>query len=221
MKFVYSALLFVVVYLNLDHIITEALHGGLIYQVPVATLLAYLFFRFIGETDHTLKLKAESALILVGYISSYILIGLQQGMNNYSFHILHALLIMGAYHLKRYRLGNGLTLLSLFAVLLMTRLQSIDTNTIILYIGILVSVFTHLIHIRTIVKSKKDLHQKIDELETLYAITKVMDSFPDLQNVLKQITRIITYGIGVDVCAVMLYSQETGELELEADILIR
>ncbi|WP_430883994.1 diguanylate cyclase [Fusibacter sp. JL216-2] len=216
MKFVYSALLFVVVYLNLDHIIAEALHGGLIYQVPVATLLAYLFFRFIEETDHTLKLKAESALILVGYISSYILIGLQQGMNNYSFHILHALLIMGAYHLKRYRLGNGLTLLSLFAVLLMTRLQSIDTNTIILYIGILVSVFTHLIHIRTIVKSKKDLHQKIDELETLYAITKVMDSFPDLQNVLKQITRIITYGIGVDVCAVMLYSQETGELELEA-----
>lgn len=215
-RIIYITMFMIVVWLNIDHIVAEASSGGLIYQLPVICLLIYLFFRFLTETDQTLKLKAESALILVGYISSYILIGIHQGANNFSFHILHTFLIIGAYHLKRYKLGNALMGMSVFAVFLMTQLKRIETSHIILYAGILLSVFTHLIHIRTIIKSKKNLHQKIDELETMYAITKVMDSFPDLKTVLKQITRIITYGIGVDVCAIMLYSQETGELELQA-----
>ncbi len=202
--------------LNFEYIVTQALEGAVWYQIPLVAIIVVLGIRLNIESENDAYSSIEMALILVVFISSWILFGVIHGFNSFSFHILHPMLVLLAYYVRKPSLGNWVFSIGNVTAIFAYQLRDINIYSIMLYMFILLGVFIHLAHVQMIMTSKRKLHKKVDELETLYAITKVLDSFPDLESVLQQITRIVTYGIGVDVCAVMLYSQETGKLELQA-----
>lgn len=202
--------------LNFEYMMKQAAKGAVWYQVSLVIIIFMLGIKYVKASDEDMRTSVATALILVGFISSWILFGITNGFNGFSFHILHPVLMLLAYNMQKSALGNWMFGMGNVTALFAFQLSGINACGLILYMFMMMGVFTHLAHIKTILNGKRTLQKKIDELETLYAITKVLDSFPDLHSVLKQITRIITYGIGVDVCAVMLYSQETGELELQA-----
>jgi diguanylate cyclase (GGDEF)-like protein len=186
--------------------------GG--YNLITVTLVMTLYYLYKVEKDEARKKVVFSALLISGYLASWIIIGIVSGFSNFSFHILHTMLLIYAVEKRESYTGYFIFSASMLVCLFSLYLYGVDRLDLMLYvIMVTVGVF-YSIHLVSLLESKKSLQKKVDELETLYAIQKVMDSFPDIDTAISQITRIVTFGIDVDLCAVLLYSEEKGALEL-------
>jgi len=203
-------------YINKSYLWTQVTDGVWIYSAVVIFTMIILHIMHMQITKIKSLQLIETSMIIVALFGAWIVFGYKNGYTNLSFHICHILLILLSYNQKKPVLGKLVYALGNFGLILAYQTGGLDISIVFIYMVISLGAIVYAEHISNIVKGKQQLQKKVDELETLYAITKVLDSFPDLSSILKQITRIVTYGIGVDVCAVLLYSQESGELELQA-----
>jgi len=214
-----SILMFVITMLffnNVKYFVAGIFTDRFWYQSFLLLIMVGVFVSQLIERNKSRKNTLETACLLIVYISSWIIFDVVNGFNNFSFLMLHPILIYLAFDSGKRSIGYWMFAIGCVTALFSFQLTGVVKSYVISYMTVLLLMVFHTEHIRRIVESKRDLQKKVNELETLYAITKVLDTFPDLKSVLRQITRIITYGIGVDACAVLLYSQETGHLELEA-----
>lgn len=201
---------------NVTFFIQGALSYRIWYQSVLFIIIVGLLTSCYIEKNRARRDVLETACLLIMFISSWIIFDVVNGFNNFSFLILHPILLYMAFDSSKRSLGYWMFAIGNVTALFSYQLTGSVKGHVATYMIVMFLMVMHMEHIRTIMSSKKDLQKKVNELETLYAITKVLDNFPDLNSVLKQITRIVTYGIGVDACAVLLYSQETGCLELTA-----
>ncbi len=186
--------------------------GG--YNLITLAIVVLLYYLYRKEEDEARKKVVFSALLISGYLASWIIIGIQNGFSNFSFHILHTMLLIYAVEKRESYTGYFIFTLSMLVCLFSLYLYNVDRLDLMLYVIMTTVGVFYSVHLGSLLESKKHLQKKVDELETLYAIQKVMDSFPDIDMAISQITRIVTFGIDVDLCAILLYSEEKGELEL-------
>jgi len=202
--------------MNYTYIIKQQEPGYWVLSgAAIISIIALCFTRYKSD-NHSEKASLQVWIIVIAYLSGWIIFGINNGYDNLSLIIYHGMLILVTYYITNTTVGKWLFLLGSGISLLSYQFISVDFLQIVNYLFITFSAVAYSEHVRTIMESRKHLSKKVDELETLYAITKVLDSFPDLDSVLRQITRIVTYGLDVDVCGILMYSQETGELELQS-----
>ncbi len=186
---------------------------GFYYSVLAFLPLVVTYF-YCNQKHSERKEVLLSAILLLIFMNSWIIIGPRDGINNFSFHILHSLLLIYAVGRRASYTGYIMFAVALMVSLFSLQLFGIDYSHLFMYAFVMVGALIYAAHLTSLIQSEMGLRKKVDELETLYAIQKVIDSFPDIDTVISHITRIVAYGIDVDLCAVLLYSQEKDGLEL-------
>lgn len=86
------------------------------------------------------------------------------------------------------------------------------------------STYVELIEAHTSLKAKskniegenEDLSKKLKEVRALYEISKIIDTFPDTQNVLNRIVNTVASILNVSICSIMLYDKERDFLSIKA-----
>ncbi len=184
-------------------------------SMAIISIMA-LYYMYRKSPDENRKEIMRVWMILISYLAGWLIFGINNGYNSQSLHIYHAVIILVSIKSKNRNVSMYLLCISYLATVFLFFSGRMQFWNLILYLFIVFGAYVHSKQYYVINDNQKELTSKVNELETLYAITRALDSFPDLDSVLKQITRIVTHGIGIDVCAVLLYSQDSGNLELKS-----
>lgn len=68
------------------------------------------------------------------------------------------------------------------------------------------------IYLESMKKNQVLLKQKINEMETLFQISKLIDDFPGVDQIISNITKIIVESLSFGECYLMLYDEDKGQL---------
>lgn len=82
--------------------------------------------------------------------------------------------------------------------------------------GIAFLLFAYLVfRLQRVIRRTENMQQRIDELETLHAIWRAMDSFPAMETMLQSIARMVSAALHVDDVMILLYNQSEKKMEIK------
>lgn len=182
------------------------------YMKIIPLTFTIIIFNILSSKRYeNMKLKILGNYFLIG-----ILLWFLGAVNNISYHIFFAFIIFAStiYISRLY----GIVLFAIsniwYAILLVNNLTFISKDLFFIYMTLAAVLFGRFVRLHNI--KSEQLDRKVKEFEALYKISKLIDSFPDIQIVLEGIAKIVAQTLEIDDCLIMLYDEEKDILSSKA-----
>lgn len=165
----------------------------------------YMMRRFKEKTIETkdLNIKIWGNCILVTLLLWYM-----GGINNASYHIYYAFIIITTFVLVDKIQGIILFNIPIIASTIMYINNTISLEYYLSYVYMMTAFLLVGFFITSTYKNNQILGKKAREYETLYKISKIIDTFPNTDVILNNIAQVVAKSLETDECLIMLYDDK-------------
>lgn len=185
---------------------------GIMIAIFIVNALYDYYLKRIGVRDTTdgTALKVRIAIFFYTYLIGAYALFLSGAFDNSSILMYFAIVVLISIDFFGKKWGTLVYVLTLsqgyayYSIFITSK----SAWQILMTIASLTAGYAVGIYLETMKKNQVLLKQKIDEMEMLFQISKLIDDFPGVDKIISEITKIIVDSLGVGECYIMIFDEE-------------